>query len=150
MSSIYTDLRKSYLQTWRRWFLINQRCDPEWRAKYIEDSTTYYGICDEWSREVSGELGFINFVDYVGEHLEYQDVQLHRKNTERDYGPNNTIFGDTSSRVRHSKQCKTPTARGLVVAREHNIPTWVYYKRLQQGWSIRRASTKPYQRQRTR
>lgn len=150
MSSIYTDLRKSYLQTWRRWYLINQRCDPEWREKYVEDSTTYYGICDEWSREVSGEDGFINFVDYVGEHLEDEGIQLHRKNTERDYGPNNTIFGDISSRVRHSKTCKTSTARGLTVARQNKIPMWMYYRRLKWGWSIKRASTTPYQRQRIR
>ena len=85
MSSIYTAMRKEHLSTWRLWYLINQRCDPEWRAKYIPHNTTFYDICDDWSREVSGEQGFINFMDDVGDLSAVEN--LHRIDTNKAYEP---------------------------------------------------------------
>ena len=60
--SLYTELRKEYIKTWRIWYAMNQRCDPVWRKKYGNcGSKCVFEIVDEWSREEFGEEGFINF-----------------------------------------------------------------------------------------
>ena len=68
MSSLYTELRKEYIKTWRIWYAINQRCDPKWRAKgYNGTQNGYYEIVDEWSIKEYGQEGFLNFFDCVGD-----------------------------------------------------------------------------------
>ena len=61
--SLYTELRKEYLQTWRIWYVMNQRCDPKWRAKYgAKNSKCLFEIEDEWSREEFGEEGLDSYL----------------------------------------------------------------------------------------
>jgi len=142
MSSIYTAMRKEHLSTWRLWYLINQRCDPEWRAKYIPHNTTFYDICDDWSREVSGEQGFINFMDDVGDLSAVEN--LHRIDTNKAYEPNNVVKGTTTTRAHRTRSYLSPKAQGAQRAKLNGIPPWEYYGRLKKGWSIKRASTEPY------
>ena len=142
MGSLYTELRKEHLKTWRIWYVMNQRCNPEWRKRYLRNDNTFYDICRDWSREESGEEGFINFVNDVGDLEHVSD--LHRKNPNLAYSPSNIVRGDTYSRARISRTANTRSARGLQRAIANGIPKWSYYKRLKEGWSIKRASTKPH------
>lgn len=147
MSSLYTEIRKEHLKTWRIWYAMNQRCDPNWRRKYLQTDNTYFAICDEWSREEYGEEGFLNFFDCVGDLEHVSD--LHRKDPSKPYGPHNIIKGDVFTRVNSSSYCNTPKARGAKRAKRNGIPSWVYYQRLNKlGWSIRKAYSHPYRRQR--
>lgn len=142
MSSLYTELRKEHLKTWRIWYVMNQRCDPVWRKRYLRNDNSYYDICDEWSREESGEEGFINFFDEVGD-LEHTS-DLHRRDPTQPYGPTNYIKGDVFTRAKISSYCTSEKAQGLQIAVINNIPKWVYYSRLQKGYTIKQASTLEY------
>lgn len=144
MASTYTLLRREYLKTWRIWYVMNQRCDPEWRSKHLRNDRSYYAICDEWSREVSGEQGFLNFFDCVGDLELVED--LHRKDTNLPYAPNNIIKGDIYTRVRRSKTFNSETAHWYRHATSLGLPKWVYYLRLKQGMPPKQAATEPYQR----
>lgn len=145
----YTEIRKEYPRTWRIWYIMNQRCDPEWCARHLRNNTTYYEVCDDWSREVSGEQGFINFFDHLGE-IEDPELQIHRLHTDRPYEPSNTIVGDVYSRCKHSKNYLTEMAQGKRRAKLKGIPSYAYYNRLNKGWSIQEASTAPYKPKWTR
>ena len=105
-----------------------------------------YEICDEWSREEQGEQGFINFFDCVGDLEHVSD--LHRRDTTKAYSPHNIIKGDPHTRSHHTVYYNTLTAQGMRRAVERGIPKWVYYRRLKDGWSVKRASTVHYTRQR--
>lgn len=142
MASLYSDIRKHHLKTWRIWYAMNQRCDPEWSKRYLKTHGTHWDICDEWSREESGEQGFINFFDCVGD-LEHVS-ELHRIDTSKAYAPDNILKGDTVSRAQHSNYYNTAKARGMRKAEARGIPRWCYYKRLHRGWSIVKAYTTPY------
>lgn len=143
--SLYTELRKEHLKTWRIWYAINQRCDPAWRARgHNNTQNGYYEIVDEWSRNEYGEEGFLNFFDCVGD-LEHV-VDLHRKDTSKPYGPKNWIKGDPTTRSRVNSVYLTDRAKGRRRALKNKIPAWVYYSRLAEGMSIRSASTRKYQR----
>lgn len=148
MTSLYTELRKEYLKTWRIWFAINQRCDPQWRKKYSTKSTQKrcYDVVDEWSIKEYGQEGFLNFFDCVGdlEHVE----DLHRKDTDKPYGPRNWVKGDIDSRTSVSCSYNTEQARWMRRGLANGIPKWVYYKRLHEGLTFRQAATRKYTRTR--
>jgi len=147
MSSLYTELRKDYIKTWRIWYAINQRCDPVWRAKgYNGTQNGYYEIVDEWSIKEYGQEGFINFFDSVGDLEHVSD--LHRKDTSKPYGPHNWVKGDPTTRTRVNIVYLSDRAIGRRRAIANNIPTWVYYDRLKQGMSIQSACTCKYTRRR--
>lgn len=139
--SLYTELRKEYLRTWRIWYVMNQRCDPKWRAKYGPKNTScVFEIADEWSREEFGEEGFLNFFDCVGD-LEHV-VEIHRKDPSKPYGPRNWVKGDPYTRSKVSSYYNSDKAKAMRKAKKRGIPTWLFYKRINElGWSIRRAST---------
>lgn len=149
MASYYTELRKDYLKTWHIWYAINQRCDPVWRNKYIpKHKNTYFAVVDEWSKEESGEEGFINFFDCVGDLEHVSD--LHRIDTSKPYGPNNIVKGDVVSRAHRARRYLTDRAHYARIARDNGIPKWVYYKRLSDGMDYKTASTKAYKKQRNK
>ena len=142
MSSLYTELRKDYIKTWRIWYAINQRCDARWRKKYLPGQKTYFAVVDEWSREEYGQEGFLNFFDCVGdlEHVE----DLHRKDPTKPYGPHNIERGTTSDRIQKSSLCQSPRARWMNRAKQNGVPKWEYYYRLSKGLTPRQAATRAY------
>ena len=145
--SLYSELRKEYLKTWRIWYAINQRCDPQWRKKHLPNpKKTYFAVVDEWSIKEFGEEGFINFFDCVGdlEHVE----DLHRIDPNKPYGPRNIERGTISDRIQKSSLCTNARARWLRVAENNGVPRWEYYRRLDQGLTHRQAATRAYKRQR--
>jgi len=139
--SLYTELRKEYLQTWRIWYVMNQRCDPKWRRKYgAKNTKCLFEIEDEWSREEFGEEGFINFFNCVGD-LEYVE-EIHRKDPSKPYGPKNWIKGDAYSRTKVSSYYTSAKAKARRKAQQRGIPEWLFYERInKRGWSLRKAST---------
>ena len=148
MASDYTELRKEYLKTWRIWYVINQRSNPEWRKRYLpRHKSTYFAVCDEWSKEESGEEGFINFFACVGDLEHVSD--LHRKDTTKPYGPRNIIKGDTYSRTHRARPYLTEQAHYARVAVNKGIPKWCYYRRIERGMTPKQAAAKAYKRTRT-
>ncbi len=139
--SLYTELRKEYIKTWRIWYAMNQRCDPVWRKKYGNcGSKCVFEIVDEWSREEFGEEGFINFFDCVGDLEHVSD--LHRKDPTKPYGPKNWIKGDPYTRTKHSRYYTSDKAKAMRKAKQRGIPGWLFYARVNKhGWSLRKAST---------
>ena len=149
MASYYTELRKEYLKTWQIWYVMNQRSDPKWRKKYIpRHKSTYFAICDEWSIKESGEEGFINFFDCVGDLEHVSD--LHRIDTTKPYGPNNIVKGDVTSRAHSARHYLSETATWARRAVEKGIPKWFYYKGIREGLTPRKAASQKYVRQRNR
>lgn len=64
-SSIYTATRKAYPRLWRIWYRINQRCKN--KELYYEDVK----VSDDYHIDISGEQGFLNFVeDFADTHEE--------------------------------------------------------------------------------
>ena len=142
--SLYTELRKDYLRTWRIWYSLNQRCDPNWFAKYHSQGTVVFEICDEWSIKESGTNGFINFFDDVGD---LNGVQtLYRHDTLKPYSKANCRQGTCDDRAKRSQVYLGSTSTTRRIAEANGIPAWKYYRRLRWGWSLKDASTVPHKK----
>jgi|TARA_B110000285_G_C15071912_1_gene588451 hypothetical protein len=147
MSSLYTELRRDYLRTWRLWYAINQRCNPEWRKKWGGSNNCYYDIVEDWSIKEAGQDGFLNFFDDMGDCDNVEN--LYRKDTKQAYGPGNCFKGTFLDKSKHTATYNTPKAIGNRLAAENKIPQWVYYNRVNvKGWTPTKAATKPYYGQR--
>jgi len=140
--SLYTSLRKEHTRTWRLWYVMNQRCDPEWRAKYTPHNTSFFKICDDWSIIESGPQGFINFIDDMGDCDNIS--QIYRYNTSEEYNKLNCRKGTYSDRARRSRVYLGQLAVGKRKAVKNGIPPWAYYGRVRRDWTIKQAQTTPY------
>lgn len=134
----YTELRKEYPRTWRIWNRMNYRCEKN-QPYYVETK-----VCDEWSKELSQEEGFITFVDDMGP-CEDTALSIDRINYLGDYEPGNCRWTDWKTQ-QNNKAFFKETERGkwAKVADSNGISRGQFYARVQRGWSLEDASSLPY------
>lgn len=135
-SSAYTELRKEYPKEWRIWYVMNRRCETD-KTCYVDVE-----VCDEWSRKVSGEEGFINWLDAVGPRpTERHDFT--RKDTFGDWTYENSHWTPREIRNHNQRWHQTEIADFRRQAYANGITRHQWYGRLARGWDPRDAATLP-------
>lgn len=133
MASQYTAMRKSNINLWRRWYRMNQRCN---------NNEIYYSdvkVCDDWNIDISGEQGFVNFVEDMGDDFDEQ-LTLDRIDPKGNYDAHNCRWVDSIVQNRNTRFHKY-TERGKALVRMHK--RWGHSKAVKQrfwsrhkrGWS---------------
>lgn len=134
-NSYYSSLRKDYPRTWRIWYRMNRRCETDQKG-YFEVE-----VCEEWSRELSQEEGFINFVDDMGP--SEKDLEIDRIDPWGHYEPNNCRW--VTRKVQNNNYRFHHSERGKLIkqAKANGICKGTVYSRLERGWAIEDAVTLP-------
>ena len=134
MTSQYTAMRKAYPELWQRWYKMNKRCN---------DNEPYYETvkcCADWNIDISGEQGFINFVEDMGDDFKEELVLDRYPNPAGDYSPDNTRWTTTTENNRNQRFHKL-TERGQWLIKM--CEKWGYsqrtrvrfWSRQNRGWS---------------
>ena len=138
MSSIYTSIRKEYPRTWRIWYRMNRRCEkPGPHEKGYIDVI----VCEDWSKEESGEMGFINFFDHMGP--SEKDLSIDRINPFGDYEPGNCRWVDRIVQNNNTRFHTTPRGKMIPLAIKNGINKRTFYGRCKRGWAMIDAATLP-------
>ena len=133
MTSQYTAMRKAHRQLWDRWYKMCKRCN---------DNELYYDdvkVCDDWNIDISGEQGFINFVEDMGDDFR-EELVLDRIDPKGDYDAHNVRWTTTTQNNRNRRFHKY-TERGQYLIKM--CEKWGYsqktrvrfWNRLRRGWS---------------
>jgi len=136
MSSLYTSLRKEYPRTWRIWYRMNKRCEGTQEKSYID-----VHVCNEWNKDTSTEIGFINFIDDMGPSEE--NLSIDRINPFGGYEPGNCRW--TTRLVQNNNTRFSTTERGKMMrlAAKNGINRHTFYGRVKRGWALIDAATLP-------
>lgn len=137
----YTALRKAEPRMWRIWYRMNKRCN---------DNETYYGdvkVCDDWNIDISGEQGFINFMEDMWDDYE-DDLSIDRIDPKGSYDAHNCRWATSTIQNRNTRFHKY-TERGKWIKQANEL--WGYTKstwmrvnqRVKNGWSYEDAATIP-------
>jgi len=139
MTTVYTAIRKEYPRTWRIWYRMNKRCD----ANDPQDGYATVKVCDDWSIDISGEQGFLNFFDDMGP-CEDTTLSIDRINTLGDYEETNCRWA-TRTQQANNTVFHAVTERGQMVnkAVKNGIPKKTYYQRCSRGWHPEDAASIP-------
>ena len=120
MGSIYKELRRQYPRTWRIWYRMNRRCEMN------EQSYEDVEVCDQWNRRVSGEQGFIQFLDDLGP--SEGSKELCRIDMRYDYTPGNTEWVSNRKIVNKRKRFwHTEQGRLLEEVEKHGVKQPSYF-----------------------
>ncbi len=131
---MYTELRKEYPRTWRIWNRMNYRCErPDVHPSYYD-----IRVCDRWNRNITGEQGFINFYDDIGE-IDTSGAWVERVNKYKDWSPSNTHLLPRKSGLQRWHNDRPEIMEG----RARGINAKTIQSRLKRGWSLKRATTEP-------
>ncbi len=132
--TMYTELRLEYPRTWRIWNRMNYRCEhPDVHPSYAD-----IRVCDAWNRNISGELGFVNFLDDIGE-IDISGAWVERKNKYKDWSPQNTHLLQNKSGLQRWHEDHPEIMQG----RARGINPKTIQSRLKNGWDLIRATTEP-------
>jgi len=125
--SRYTTARKHNKILWRRWYRMCQRCNKN--ELYYDDVK----VCDDWNIDISGEQGFINFLDDMGDDFDEQ-LTLDRIDPKGPYDAHNCRWVTPTVQNRNTRFHKY-TKRGKALTRM--LEKWGHSKRTKQRfWSI--------------
>ena len=133
MASRYTAIRKAEPRLWRIWYRMNKRC---------EDNERYYetvSVHEDYSRDISGEQGFINFADDFWDTYQ-DDLTIDRINPAGNYEFTNMRWATPTEQNRNTRFHKL-TVRGQALTRMHE--KWGHTRQVKQrfwarakrGWS---------------
>ena len=137
--TMYTELRLEYPRTWRIWNRMNYRCNnPDVHPSYYD-----IRVCDRWNNRISGEQGFINFYDDIGE-IDTTGEWVERINKYKDWTPQNTHLLERKSGLSRWHDDRPEIMR----ARAKGINPKTIQSRLKNGWTLKRATTEPVRHRR--
>ena len=130
----YTAMRKAYRELWGRWYRMNKRCrDNEAGYRDIK-------VCEDWCMDISGEQGFINFVEDIGDDFR-EDLVLDRHPDPKGHYQIDNVRWTTVTQNNRNQRFHTYTERGrwLIKMCEkwgYSAKTRVrFWNRLHRGWS---------------
>ena len=131
--SRYTTARKNNKILWSRWYRMCQRCNNN--ELYYDDVK----VCDDWNIDISGEQGFLNFLDDMGDDFDEQ-LTLDRIDPKGPYDAHNCRWVTPTVQNRNTRFHKY-TERGKALTKM--LEKWGHSKRTKQrfwqrtrrGWS---------------
>jgi len=133
MNSVYSDMRKEYLDEWRLWYRMHYVCEHN-HHYYVETS-----VCEEWQ----GEQGFINWFDHVGPRPGPEYV-FDRINKLDDYRPGNVewTLKSVSGRRQRRHLDKNEMSYWVEKGRQNGIKGDTVRRRINEyHWTPEEAST---------
>jgi len=138
-NSLYTDLRKEYLNEWRTWYRMHQMVkDEKWSHQCYVDVE----VVPEWH----GEEGFIQFLDDLGPRpTKVGYVRLDRINKFGDFSADNCKWAtiDDANNNKRWHQDRPERTRWARIAMANGIPRRAFNMRIYLGWNIKDAATLP-------
>lgn len=136
----YSLLRKAYPRMWRIWYRMCKRCndnDP-WYEKIR--------VCDDWNIDISGEQGFINFVEDMMDDYE-DDLEIDRINNKGHYDAHNCRWVTRTENMNNLSVHNTQRGRWLLYIRQNykneGAARMRFWERIKRGWSLKDAATIP-------
>lgn len=138
--STYTLLRKAYPRMWRIWYRMCGRCNHNepWYEKIR--------VCDDWNIDISGDQGFINFVEDMLDGYE-DHLEIDRINTDAHYDAHNCRWVSRTENMNNLKMHGTERGRWLLHIRKNNknqgAARMRFWQRIRRGWSPKDAATIP-------
>ena len=138
--STYTLLRKAYPRMWRIWYRMCCRCNhnERWYEKIK--------VCDDWNIDISGDQGFINFVEDMLDGYE-DHLEIDRINTDAHYDAHNCRWVSRTENMNNLKMHSTERGRWLLHIRKNNknqgAARMRFWQRIRRGWSPKDAATIP-------
>ena len=132
MLSVYSELRKEYLNEWRIWYRMIQRCERQEK----------YYVSVEVDPSFLGESGFVNWFDEIGPRP--GNYQMKRHNIFGNYEPGN-IYWAPRKEIMNDMRCHNdPSEMGYWKNRalENGIRANTFYSRVRdRGWRYEDAAT---------
>ena len=132
-NSMYTDMRKEYLDEWRIWYKMIYSCKHQ--KKYYVDIQ----VCEDWQ----DEAGFLNWFDYMGPRPG-ADYVLDRINKLGDYEPGNVEWTSKTVSQNRLRKHTDPKERAYwgKIAQQNGIKKHTFYARVWDwGWDPKDAAT---------
>jgi len=138
---MYSLLRKAYPRMWRIWYEMCQRCNKNEQLAYRKIK-----VCDDWNINISGEQGFINFVeDMLSGYRD--DLEIDRINTQGHYDAHNCRWVSRTENMNNLRVHQTERGRWLLYIRKNNknqgAARMRFWQRIKRGWSPKDAATIP-------
>lgn len=130
----------SYSPTWRIWQGMISRCYCPTNSAYPSYGGRGITVCQRWRES------FENFFNDMGTRPE--GLQIERKDNRKGYTPDNCKWATRKEQCRNKRNNRKLTLNGITRlliqwAEETGIPMKYIHKRLDRGWTIRRALTQP-------
>lgn len=139
--SSYSAHRKAHITFWRRWYAMNQRTHlrPEPNYKDVK-------VCDDWHIEISGEQGYLNFVEDMFDDFE-EHLELDRIDPYGNYDAHNCRWVDKKTQNNNHRFHHTERGRWLTWARSHwgdSKATKIrFHSRMRRGYTPQEAAEIP-------
>jgi hypothetical protein len=134
-NSMYTDMRKEYIDEWRIWYKMIYSCEHN-KDYYVEIE-----VCEDWQ----GESGFLNWFDHIGPRPSPEYVH-DRINKFGDYEPGNVEWTTKAQSMNNCRKHIDPKERAYwgKIAQQNGIKKNTYYARVwDRGWEPQDAATLP-------
>jgi hypothetical protein len=141
MSSYYSAHRKAHRVFWQRWYAMNQRTHlrPEPNYKDVK-------VCDDWHIEISGEQGYLAFIEDMFDDFE-PHLDLDRIDPYGDYNAHNCRWVDKKTQNNNMRYHHTDKGRWLTWARSHwgdsKATKQRFHSRISRGWTPQEAAEIP-------
>lgn len=141
MSSYYSAHRKANIGFWRRWYAMNQRTHlrPDPNYKNVK-------VCDDWHIEISGEQGYLNFVEDMFDDFE-EHLELDRINPYDHYHAHNCRWVDKKTQNNNTRYHHTDKGRWLTWMRnkwgDTKTTKMRFHNRIKRGWTPKEAAEIP-------
>lgn len=142
MSGVYTTLRKHNIRLWRIWYRMNRRCGTNEDGSPVDPNYKKISVCDEWSKDISGDLGFINFYDDMITGYT-DDLELDRIDPFGNYQADNCRWATRKQQMNNTRWHTTDYGKRYLEARKRGLNRHTIYSRLERGWSVEDAFTLP-------
>jgi hypothetical protein len=140
-NSYYSAHRKAHRNFWQRWYAMNQRCHLRPEPNYA-----HVKVCDEWHIEISGEQGYLNFVEDMFDDFE-EHLELDRISPFDHYNAHNCRWTDKKTQNNNTRYHHTDKGRWLTWARSHWGDTATtkhrFHMRIKRGYTPQDAAQKP-------
>ena len=137
----YTLLRKAYPRMWRIWYEMCQRCNKNQQLAYRS-----IRVCDEWNIDISGEQGFINFVEDMLDGYE-DHLEIDRMNTRGHYDAHNCRWVSRTENMNNLRFHLTERGRWLLWCSQNyankKAAKMRFWQRVKRGWTPKEAATIP-------
>lgn len=140
-SSYYSAHRKANRNFWGRWYAMNQRC-------HLRPDPVYKGIrvCDDWHIDISGEQGYLNFVEDMFDDFE-DHLELDRIDPYDHYHAHNCRWVDKKTQNNNTRYHHTDKGKWLTWMRNKWGDTKTtkqrFHNRIRRGWTPKEAAEIP-------